>query len=1056
MLKLQVSVIIPTHNGEKSISGLLESLFKQTFKDFEIIVIDDGSSDQTKSKVYGYIKDHPHKLRYFYQENKGPSSARNKGVKEAGGDIIIFLDDDALVPPGFVGAHLEAYKDRKILGLRGKILPKDASIYHFFQSHYDLGDKVVPALISTEGNCSFRKNAIIEAGGFSSNLFGGEGDDLSKRIIRIYKDKGHLVYYPDAAIYHNYANNFIDFINKIIRHGKHKGRQLVNSNTRFFKLLKIEDLKDIFIPPVIHWWRIYKKETDFGFFDFIKGTITSSIYKIVKKTAEMIGFISSKKNRLERILFVHSNSDIIGGQELSLIIRIRGLEQKGVTSLVLIPGKGKFSELLKESNIEYRLLRLNRLRKSNPFPYLKTVLSVYNLIRREGVVIIHTSGAYPAQYCLIAARLAGIPCIAHINNTVYSKGDLKKSFINYVDRVIAISGSVKVDILNKIRYPSDKIRVIYNPITDESALKMTSVNELRSLESVFGISDSIKIIGQVGQIIPRKGLECFVEMAWRIKKSYKEVKFMIVGEAPPGYQDYKGKIKQLIEEKGLTGDFIFTGFQKDIFKFISLLDISVNSSLADGGPRIVAESMALGKPVLTTSVGFTPEIIRNRRNGYLFTLNNPKAMAEAAIELLSNKNKRDEVSKEAKESISKQFSVDHCSKRLIEVYRELLFKEKKVKQNILFYEASSGLSGSANALVHIINYLNRKDYNPIAAITNYGAKIGEIRDAKIVKLKHRDEPGHLSNAGFMLFCLKHYIPEIIKIYLLIKKEKINLVHINNNIISGIPAIIASKAAGVSCVSHLRETRRLIRREKYFARFVSKFFALNKKAYQVYKEDIPEDKLNIIYDGIALSDSSSDDRGSFRKELNLDSSVLIGTVGRIVRGKGQREFILAAKKVLKIKPDARFVIVGDSLGEDNRYKGEVEELVKKENLLGQIIFTGWRDDIRNILSDLDILVLPSTTYPEGLPNSIIEAMALRKPVVASNIPGPDEIVLDGQTGFLVKPGDINQLAEKIQILISDPKLANALGTRARIRTEELFDMSEKIKELERIYEGLLSR
>lgn len=374
--------------------------------------------------------------------------------------------------------------------------------------------------------------------------------------------------------------------------------------------------------------------------------------------------------------------------------------------------------------------------------------------------------------------------------------------------------------------------------------------------------------------------------------------------------------------------------------------------------------------------------------------------------------------------------------------------------NILYLESSSGFSGSANALAGLINSLDRKRFTPILAVKNYGSKIEKIKDARIIRLKDYKEPQRLTNFNFLIFFITHILPEAFRLYLIVKFNRISLIHINTNITLGIPAIIASKISGAPCVCHIRETRELIKRERLFSKLVDKFILLNKDACEIYSRDIPKEKLYIIYDGINLDEQSGINKEEFRKEFNLNGFPCIGVIGRIVAGKGQKEFILAAKDVLNLERKTRFIVCGGAMGGQADYFNEVKDLVKRNGLIDNVIFTGWRNDILNIIANLDILVLPSTTFPEGLPNAIIEAMALSKPVVATNIPGPSEIVVDSETGFLVEPADIKAMAEKIAYLLNNPDAARKMGKEGRKRTEELFDIKKQVKKIEEIYAEVL--
>jgi glycosyltransferase involved in cell wall biosynthesis len=372
---------------------------------------------------------------------------------------------------------------------------------------------------------------------------------------------------------------------------------------------------------------------------------------------------------------------------------------------------------------------------------------------------------------------------------------------------------------------------------------------------------------------------------------------------------------------------------------------------------------------------------------------------------------------------------------------------------ILYFESSSGCSGSAGALASLINNLDRKRFTPVVLVTNYGTKIETIRDAEISKIKGYKEP-EKPNIFSMLALLKNTLVTTIKILVRIWRKKITLVHINTNITLGIPAILAAKICGVPCVSHIRETRKLIKRELLFAKLINKTIVLNKEAYSNYNLNIDKNRLSLIYDGLNLEEYRNFKSTCFREEYNLNSAMLIGSIGRIVEGKGQKEFVLVAKEILEKKQNIKFVITGDAKTGPDAYFKNVKELAASNNLDESLIFTGWREDVKNVLSALDIFVFTSTTYAEGLPNIIIEAMALAKPVVSTRIAGPADIVVDGKTGFLVPAGDIRTMANKIIYLLEHPDIARRMGEEGRKRAEELFDIKKQVKKIEALYQEVL--
>jgi glycosyltransferase involved in cell wall biosynthesis len=179
----------------------------------------------------------------------------------------------------------------------------------------------------------------------------------------------------------------------------------------------------------------------------------------------------------------------------------------------------------------------------------------------------------------------------------------------------------------------------------------------------------------------------------------------------------------------------------------------------------------------------------------------------------------------------------------------------------------------------------------------------------------------------------------------------------------------------------------------------------------------------------------------RLGIGLDSKV-VGTVGKLREEKGIEYFIRAAHIVLQKYPQTTFLVVGDGPLRQN-----LEKLAKQLKVENNILFTGYRQNVPVILSLFDIDVMPSLT--EGSPLALLEAMAMGRPIIATDVGGIKEILEDKKTGLLVQPRDSSALAQGILHLFENQEIAEKLGMRAREDSNK-YDIQLYIKRLQNLY------
>jgi glycosyltransferase involved in cell wall biosynthesis len=205
------------------------------------------------------------------------------------------------------------------------------------------------------------------------------------------------------------------------------------------------------------------------------------------------------------------------------------------------------------------------------------------------------------------------------------------------------------------------------------------------------------------------------------------------------------------------------------------------------------------------------------------------------------------------------------------------------------------------------------------------------------------------------------------------------------------------------------------------------------------------KIHILPNCIDLDKfEQKSDAEKIRRELRVSPrSILIGALGNLRPEKNLETFLLAARGIVDAIPSAEFLVIGDGPAA-NKLKSLANDLHVSES----VHFLGERPDVPDLLAALDILVMSS--YTESFPNAILEAMAMGKPVVATNVGGIPEVVEEGQTGFLVPPRDPKAIADRVLSLCRNSIQRLQMGQTARARVERNFTVQAVTAKLEGIY------
>lgn len=360
--------------------------------------------------------------------------------------------------------------------------------------------------------------------------------------------------------------------------------------------------------------------------------------------------------------------------------------------------------------------------------------------------------------------------------------------------------------------------------------------------------------------------------------------------------------------------------------------------------------------------------------------------------------------------------------------------------NFLHLITSLNIGGTENFLLTLLTHLKHK----------YNFYVGYINKGKENSWEKAQIAERIAASGIPVI----HLPSITSIIKFIKEKEIQILHTHLY-----RANIYGRIAGkISKVKYIISSQRSIdswkEKKPYYIwldRFTAKFcnkIIVNSYAAKnilIKREKIPAEKIVVVYNGINVSKLQvSTPKEIIKAQLNIpyNLSVVI-CITRLHLEKGVDLIPKIAKEVLLRNKKILFLIVGDGPERKN-----LQSAIYKLQLQNNIILTGWRDDIPEILNITDVFLLCSRE--ESFPQSVLEAMAVGIPVVAADVGGVKELVIDGECGFLVKNPD--EYSQKIIELLKNEQLRNSFSIKAK-QIAKQFTIENMVNQIDTLYSQL---
>ncbi len=384
---------------------------------------------------------------------------------------------------------------------------------------------------------------------------------------------------------------------------------------------------------------------------------------------------------------------------------------------------------------------------------------------------------------------------------------------------------------------------------------------------------------------------------------------------------------------------------------------------------------------------------------------------------------------------------------------------------VLIVNHAVEIGGAEVALLRFLDKLDHNLIQPALACPKEGPLTDEVRkrgvpvylgypSARLLQVRRRSMGGSLGKIPLYPWDM---LTTVIGLARLIKREKFDLVF-TNSAKADIYGSLAGRLASRPVVWRMHD---IVDTDAYSklnvmlfkvcaSLFAHRIIAISGAVAKAFEDlRISREKISVVYHGIDMEeDKVLGKRMAMRRELGIDEKdPVVGFVGRLVDWKGPDVFIRSAQEVSKRMPEARFLIVGDAVFGERDYVEQLKNLCLELGIEDRVIFTGYREDVLEVMSAMNVLVHASV-LPEPFGMVLIEAMSLGLPVVATQGGGVGEIVKAEETGLIIPPKDSEAMAEAIFRILSDKGMARRMGEAGKRRAAELFDGDESVRNLER--------
>lgn len=354
-------------------------------------------------------------------------------------------------------------------------------------------------------------------------------------------------------------------------------------------------------------------------------------------------------------------SDGLGGQEKRILAEAVGLAERGHSVIIACRAHASIKVEAERLGIDTITVPMRKLYD------IQSIFQLAGFLNKNRCDVVNTHSGVDSWIGGTASRIAKVPVLAR---TRHLNIPLKRNLLNFVhylpDVYITCGDNMRSNLISNCGFPADKVVSIPTGVGSE----FFDVKKNVEAKIKYGLLPDSIVITNVGVLRSVKGHEMTLRSVKAVVNVFPNAKYLIVGNGPR-----KEALMKFTDELGVAEHVIFTGFAEDIPEIYSFSDVAVLSSLSEGLPQSILQSMAAGIPVVATKVGGVPEVVIHEKTGLLVESGDHDGLSKSIIRILQNPDEAEKMRRNAGELILKEHTIDKMIDKLEGLYKKLLSKK---------------------------------------------------------------------------------------------------------------------------------------------------------------------------------------------------------------------------------------------------------------------------------------------------------------------------------------------------------------------------------------------